>query len=194
MRFPVRRPPSLRVLLVAAFLVLLAGCSDTEGTGDKGYITGDGQIQQLAPAERGDPIELTGPGLDGEEIDLADRRGEPVAVVVWGSWCAPCRAEAPELAELSAERDDASFLGINIRDSSEANAKSFNRTFGIEYPSFYSPTGEALLAFDGTLTPNTIPSTVVLDDRGRVAASIIGPLPSKQTLAELIDEVVTEDG
>lgn len=190
--FPVRR---LVAVLVAACLLTAAGCSTLEGTGDKGYITGDGLISQLPPADRGDPVEMEGPGLDGEEVSLADHRGTPVVVVVWGSWCAPCRAEAPELAELDSELgDEVQFVGINIRDASEANGLSFMRTFGITYPSVFSPTGAALLSFRGTLSPNSIPSTVVLDRQGRIASSIIGPLPSKGTLAGLVDDVVAERG
>ena len=63
------------------------------------------------------------------------------------------------------------------------------RRFAVPYPSFYSPDGRALLAFQGTLTPNSIPSFVVLDAEGRVAASIIGALPSATTLVDLVDEV-----
>src|SRR5690606_17040677 len=111
------------------------------------------------PADRDQPRELVGTGLDGESISLADLRGQPVVVVVWGSWCPPCRAEAPDLAALHEEyADRVHFLGINIRDASEERALAFNRTFGITYPSVFSPTGSALLAFRGTLTPNTIPS------------------------------------
>ena len=47
------------------------------------------------------------------------------------------------------------------------------------YPSFYSPDGKALVPFSGTLTAYTVPSTVVLDAEGRIAASILGRLPSR---------------
>ncbi|WP_203337202.1 TlpA family protein disulfide reductase [Nocardioides limicola] len=180
--------------LLTVALLALTGCGGGQGTGDKGYITGDGTVRELPVADRGTPVRLDGVDLAGEPLSVADLRGTPVVVIVWGSWCPPCRAEAPELAELAHARDDVAFVGINIRDPSEANGLSFNRRFGIDYPSFFSPTGEALLAFRGTLTPNSIPSTVVLDASGRVAASIIGPLPSIGTLNALIDTVVDEVG
>ena len=63
---------------------------------------------------------------------------------------------------------------------------------GIPYPSYFSPGGEALLAFQGKLGPRTIPAFVVLDDDGRIAASIIGSLPSTQTLVDLTQDVVDE--
>ncbi len=86
----------------------------------------------------------------------------------------------------AAERlgDRASFVGINIRDAGAANPQAFVRSFGVPYPSFYSPNGQAMLPFAGTLAANSIPSFVVLDDEGRVAASIIGRLPSTTTLVE----------
>jgi hypothetical protein len=83
----------------------------------------------------------------------------------------------------------AHFVGIDVRDGGTAAPKTFEDQFGISWPSFYSPGGEALLAFPGTLTPNSIPATVVLDDQGRVAASIIGVVPSALTLVEIVRQV-----
>jgi hypothetical protein len=84
---------------------------------------------------------------------------------------------------------EAEFVGLDIRDPSPANAQGFVRTFDVPYPSFYSPDGKAMLPFRGVLTPNSIPSFVVLDEDGRVAASIIGELPSTDTLVELTRDV-----
>lgn len=169
------------------------GCSDVSGTGSKGYVTGDGRINEVPAADRGEVVELSGEDLDGEAVDVADLRGRPVVLNVWGSWCAPCRAEQPDLNEAAAELgDDAAFLGINIRDASPDNAAAYVRRFEVPYPSVYSPDSGALLAFKGTLGPNTIPATVVLDDEGRIAASVIGSLPSRQTLVDLVEAVRDE--
>ncbi|WP_245596655.1 TlpA family protein disulfide reductase [Nocardioides alkalitolerans] len=173
--------------------MLLAGCSTFEGTGDQGYVTGNGQVTEVPPADRGEPVDLTGEDLEGEPISLEDARGLPVVVNVWGSWCPPCRAEAPDLVDAAEELgDSAAFYGINSRDSATAQGLSFERAYGVEYPSFYSPDGRALLAFSGTLSPRTIPATVVLDGEGRIAASIIGPLPSTKTLVDLVAAVAEE--
>jgi hypothetical protein len=61
----------------------------------------------------------------------------------------------------------------------------------VPYPSVYSADGKALLQFQGTLGPRTIPAFVVLDDEGRIAASIIGSLPSTQTLVDLVTDLDT---
>lgn len=181
--------------MLLACLLALTGCSSLEGTGDKGYISGNGQIIQYRPADRGDPIVLTGDSLDGDPIDLADRRGKVVVVNVWWSACAPCRLETPVLVEAAAEvKADASFLGINIRDNSVEPAQAFMKAYGAGYPSIYDPSGRALLAFAGRISPRTIPTTVLLDRQGRVAATIRGEVPTKLTLTELVEEVAAEDG
>lgn len=170
--------------------MLLTGCTSLSGTGDQGFVSGDGTVSEVAAADRGAVVELTGPDLDGNQLDLADLRGKPVVVVVWGSWCTPCRAEAPDVVAAANElAGEAHVVGIDIRDPSVDQAKSFVRRFDVPYPSFYSPDGKALLAFRGTLTPNAIPSFVVLDEQGRVAASIIGKLPSTTTLVEVVRDV-----
>ena len=199
MRVPGSRHPAVRrcvphVLAAGlACLLLLTGCTSLSGTGDQGFVTSDGSVKEVAVADRGDPISLAGRDLDGKDLDLASFRGKPVVAVVWGSWCTPCRAEAPDVVGAAKELGDkAQFVGINIRDGSTEQASSFVRRFDVPYPSYYSPDGRALLAFRGTLTPNSIPSFVVLDRQGRVAASIIGQLPSRTTLVDVVKDVSEE--
>ena len=142
---------------------------------------------------REDAISLDGEDLDGDPLAVQDFRGKPVVLVVWGSWCAPCRDEAPDVVGAANELgDDVQFVGINIRDASTAQAQAFTRKFDVDFPSFYSPSGEALLAFPGVLGLRTIPAFAVLDADGRVAASIIGKLPSRQTLVDVTKDVVDE--
>lgn len=191
------RPASSRaVTALAACLtacLLLAGCSDLSGTGDKGYVAGDGRIRTIDPGQRGEPVELSGEDLDGNALDLADLRDQVVVVNVWWSGCPPCRKEMPLLVEAAEETSSvASFVGINIRDSDTAQAQGFARNFGVDYPSFYSPDGKALLPFSGTIPPSAIPSTVVLDAEGRVAAAVIGEVPTSLTLVGLVEDVAAE--
>ena len=189
-------PPPTGHRLVVLFLVgvlALTGCTSLSGTGDQGFVSGDGQLTVRTASEREATIELTGEGLEGESLDLADYRGTPVVVVVWGAWCAPCVAEAPEVVEAAETLgDEARFLGINLRDPDQAQAQAFVRNYDVPYPSIYAPDGKAMLAFDGVLAPNSIPSFVVLDREGRVAATILGELPSVQTLVEVTRDVAEE--
>lgn len=185
----------MRRLLVGVALPLLlalTACTSLQGTGDKGFVTGDGSIRTVDAADRSDPIELSGTDLDGDPLDIADFRGKPVVVVVWGSWCTPCRAEAPDVVAAAQELGaQAQFVGINLRNPSTTEAKAYVRSFSITYPSFFSPDGKAMLQFPGTLGPRSIPAFVVLDEQGRVAASIIGKLPSQQTLVDLVRDAAT---
>ena len=193
------RPFALLAPLLAGVL-LLSGCNGLSGTGDKGYIDGNGQITEVAAADRGQPIELSGSDLDGRPLSVADHRGEVVVVNVWWSACPPCRTEMPVLKQVAAEREhDAAFIGVNIRDSDQAQAQAFVRRFEVPYPSLFDPSGQAMLAFSGTLSPRSVPATVVLDPQGRVAATVLGAVPTAQTLNDLIDDAsdgggTTDDG
>jgi thiol-disulfide isomerase/thioredoxin len=190
-----RRWPTL-LLLTALAVGGLAGCSsDVGGSGDQGYVSGNGVITTLDAAHRKAPGPVSGTTLEGKRISLSDYAGKVVVVNVWGSWCAPCRAEAPMLADAS--RDLASrkivFLGIDSRDPSTAAARAFVRRFEVPYPSIYDQRGRTLLSFRGTLTPNSVPSTVVVDRQGRVAASVLGEI-TRTTLYNLVEDVSTGAG
>jgi len=170
---------------------LLSGCSGLSGTGDLEYIEGEAAVTQIATDEREDPVDLSGTSLQGDEVDLADSRGDVTVVNVWASWCPPCRTETPILIDAAAELD-ATFVGINIRDSAD-DAAAFERTHKVPYPSISDEGGETLLEF-GRYRPQRPPTTLVLDREGRVAAIISGRIPSTTTLTELVEEVAAESG
>lgn len=188
-----------RTVLASLALVLgvtLTGCaSDTDSAGQKGYVSGDGSIITVAEGKRSDPIELSGEDLSGQPVDLADLRGKPVVINVWGSWCPPCRKEMPGLVDAAGElADTATFLGINVRDSSVDQALGFNRTYQVPWTSIHSPDGKALVPFigQGIITPRTIPATIVLDARGRVAAAVVGEVTSPSTLVGLVEDAAKD--
>ncbi|HET9759981.1 MAG TPA: TlpA disulfide reductase family protein [Nocardioidaceae bacterium] len=190
---------SLRALLLAVALpsaLVLAGCSNDVGSsGNQGYVAGKGIITSVKAADRKQPGEVAGRTLDGKQVSLADFRGKVVVVNVWGSWCGPCRAEAPMLAQASRDlaKKGVVFLGIDSRDPSKDAAKAFVRRFDVPYPSLYDQQGSTLLAFRGTLTPNSVPSTVVVDPQGRVSGSVLGSL-TRTTLDDLVDDASSGGG
>jgi thiol-disulfide isomerase/thioredoxin len=194
MTIPYHRRTRSSVVVSAALLAVgaLAGCSSDVGSsgGDTGYISGEGVVTTVDVADRKTPGDLSGETLDGTRASLADLAGKTVVVNVWGSWCPPCRAEADDLVTASEKLADSGvvFLGIDSRDPSRAAAQAFVRRFDVPYPSLYDPSGKALLAFRGTLTPNAIPSTVVIDEAGRIAARVLGPV-STSTLVGLVEDV-----
>lgn len=179
---------------VPAVAVAVSGCSaDASGSGSEntGYISGNGVVTVLPVAERVKPGPVEGETIDGGRIGLSDYAGQTVVVNVWGSWCAPCRAEADDLVEASQELadDNVAFLGIDSRDLDKAAARAFTRRYRVPYPSLYDQKGQTLLAFNGTLPPTAIPSTLVIDEQGRVAASIIGET-TKATPVGVVEEVL----
>lgn len=184
-----RAPRALRLLtalLLPTVLLsgLLAGCSDLTGTGDLDYVPGDGGVVEFAPDQREAPVELSGPTTTGEDYTL--ERGKVAVVNVWWSGCGPCIAEMPMLTELDAAYDgDVTFVGINVKDTSPENARTFEVDRGVEYPSIYDP--DALLAFTGRTSPRSTPTTLVLDPDGVVVSLVNGPIPSRTTLAELVE-------
>ncbi len=188
-----RRAGLLTVLTGVLAASWLAGCSGSEFTsGDQGFVSGDGTVTVVDPDERREPNgEVGGDTVDGDAVTLGDYRGKVVVMPVWGSWCGPCRAEAPMLAAAARDLEDDGvvFLGINSRDENTAKVQAFEERFDIPYDSIYDPAGQTLLAFHGILPPQTIPSFVVIDDEGRVAARVLGEI-DRSTLYGVVEDVL----
>lgn len=163
------------------------------GTGDSDYVPGEGNVTEVHAEDRGDAVEVSGKTLDGGRLDLADLRGKVVVVNVWWSGCGPCRREMPMLVDAQGEvpAGKTAFVGINIRDNAPENGAAFERELGVDYPSIYDPGSTTLDEF-GRYRPASMPSTVVLDDQGRVAALISGEVPSETTLVTLVEDLVEE--
>lgn len=182
------------VMLVAA--VLVAGCGgDGSAAAGRGYVSGGGVIEQIAIADRQVLPLVTGGLLDGGSYDSRQQRGGVVVYNVWGSWCAPCREEAPVLRRVWNETREqgVQFVGINVRDN-DAAARAFERRYRITYPSITTAdSGPALLAFGSNLPASAVPSTIIVDRSGRVAARIIGPT-TYGTLSSLVNDTLAEDG
>lgn len=182
--------------IALGLLLLLTGCTDAssgvESGGGQGFVSGDGSAQVIAPADRTVAPEVSGTTLDGEPLALSDFAGDVVVVNVWGSWCAPCRAEAEALQQvyLDQKQDGVRFVGLNTRDQ-QAAALAFEQRFGITYPSLVDESGELQLAFRDSLPPNAIPSTLVIDRDGDIAARVVGPTSYSQ-LSELVGDVAAE--
>jgi thiol-disulfide isomerase/thioredoxin len=158
----------------------------------KGYVSGDGSIERLAPDKRSSPLTLSGTTIAGTPWKVADARGHVLVLNVWGQWCGPCVAEMPHLqqvwSKLSAAGRPVQFMGINYRDGVET-ARAFLRANNVTYPSLRDDGGTTLLALRGAA--NTTPTTLVLDTRGRLAARVSGPV-TVTTLSGLVDDLLGE--
>lgn len=185
-------------LLVLASALAVAGCATNDtlaeqlGSGEN-FISGDGALVEVAPENRGEPVEFEAVANDGTTISTDDLRGDVVVVNFWYASCPPCRIEAPELAKYARSAPDGvRFLGVNVYDG-EAAAKSFEDKFDVPYPSILDvSTGSVRLAFAGSLPPNAVPVTIILDREGRVAARMSGYFADIDILVSMVDKVRDE--
>ena len=177
----------IKVIAVTVLAIsVLSGCSATTGSTDNSehYVAGDGSTVILAPAERDPAISLAGKTLDGSLWKLADHKGHVGVVNVWASWCAPCRGEAAALEKVHSQTaaKGVEFVGVvsGSKDSVD-NARAFvDRS-----------DNSLILAFGRKLPPSAIPTTLVLDAQGRVAARALGPVDASRLLG-LVEPVVRE--
>ena len=177
---------------------LLAGCAsdplaDQFRAGDnKNYIAGDGTVTEFALGSRPGFEAFAGTTESGQVLDSSAFEGNVIVMNWWYSACAPCRAEAGDLAMLSVEFEDSvQFVGVNVRDTEET-ALAFDRNFGIEYPSLIdAQSGQVSLAFTGVVSPQAVPTTIVIDRDGKVASRILGRIEAS-ILRTLIQTVVDQ--
>ncbi|MFS4092028.1 TlpA family protein disulfide reductase [Streptomyces sp. AF1A] len=183
------------VAAVAALTLSACGKGGTSGGGgNTNFVTGNNGIDTVPEGKRTAAPDLSGTTIDGKHLNVADYKGQVVVLNVWGSWCSPCREEAQYFAKVSKSYagKGVQFVGINTRDTSTTPAVAFEKEHGITYPSLYDPTGKLMLRFKkGTLNPQLIPSTLVIDRHGKVAARALEALDDA-TLLKMLKPVVAE--
>lgn len=194
----------MRSAIVGGLLTLIlviGGCSASDGLAEQyragsgqNYISGDGALTVVAPESREAALSFSGPLDTGGAFSSADHAGSVMVVNFWYAGCPPCRLEAPDLEALHQEflPEGVVFVGVNILDQAPT-ALAFADEFGVSYPSIIDTNeGAVRLAFAGQVAPNAVPTTVVIDQQGRVAARISGLLTDPEVLAQLIRDVQAE--
>ena len=189
----------MRAVLAVLAVLVLTGCAtgddavDVANGGEFRFVAGTPAGEVIPVEERAAAPEFSGTLLGGGQFSSDELDGEVAVLNFWGSWCAPCRVETPEFQEVYADvRDDGvQFLGLNVKEPSEQFALAFADRFGIEFPSLYDPRGEVALAFRD-YPANAIPSTIVLDREGRVAAVYTGEV-SQEDLRAVLARVLGEE-
>lgn len=188
----------MAVSVLAGAALLLAGCASDSGNTNpddvqgQGYQSGDGSLRTWSLDERGDVVDLSGVDFEGEPVAT---RSDEDAVVVLNTWyaaCPPCRAEAPDLLTVATDRadDGVRFIGINGVDDAGA-ALAFEREHDITWPSIADTDGSVVASLQEVVPVRAVPTTVVLDRQGRVAARVLGQVDAT-TLDGLIDDVLAE--
>lgn len=175
----------LSLLLTAA---LLASCSSGGGTSlnESSYVAGDGVVTVVDAKERKSAPTLAGESISGSSVKVVP--GKVALVNVWASWCSPCRAEAPILEELSKKFPTVQFVGLLTRDSIDS-ANSFAKRFAITYPTIAND--QILLDFRKSLPVAAIPTTFLIDKKGRVAARISGEI-TYSSISSLLERLSAE--
>jgi thiol-disulfide isomerase/thioredoxin len=191
-----------RIGAVVASLALVASLSacasdplaEQYRSGDnKNYIAGDGTVTEFDKANRAEAVDWFGKTTTGETLSSEQLGGVVVVMNFWYAGCAPCRAEVPELIALAKkfESQKVQFVGVNVRDTA-ATAAAFERNFKLTYPSIVdSDNGSVLLAFTGVVTPQSVPTTLVIGRDGKVTSRVLGRIDSS-ILDTLIETAATE--
>lgn len=179
----------MKRLIPLLLLLLITSCSkggSDFAPNEQSFISGNGIVTIIEPSKRELAPPVVGPLLGGG--NFSQRNGDVLLMNVWASWCSPCRAEAPALQDLSKAHPDVQFVGVLTRDNIVA-AKAFVERFKLTYPTI---TDDALLVdFTGQLSVNAIPTTLLIDKKGRVAARISGEI-TYSTLDDLLEDLVKE--
>lgn len=174
-------------VFVPLMALVLSSCGGGGSSiAEESFVSGNGSVSYIKPSDRIAAPALSGMTLSGKNYTF--NVGQVAVVNVWASWCAPCRAEAPTLAALSEKYTDVAFMGILTRDN-PVNAEAFARRFALPYPTLIDDS--VLIGFRKSLPANAIPSTVLIDKRGDVAARISGEV-TVASLSELIEKVSAE--
>jgi thiol-disulfide isomerase/thioredoxin len=180
-----RLPVPARIALGAAVAALAglatAGCDGGQIAGDVPQSSGQSFVSHSYEStfyqigQRPTAPQVSGTTVTGQRLSLDSYKGKTVVLNFWGSWCGPCRGEAPVLGTLARQLqpDGVRFVGVDIRDEPDA-ALAFMQSFNVSYPSLNDPNDEIALEFHSTVPPSAIPTTLIIDRRGRIAARIVG--------------------
>lgn len=123
------------------------------------------QAQKKAPA-------LTLRDLRGRRVSLRDYAGKVVLLNFWATWCAPCRAEVPDLIKWQRDYGGRGLqvVGVAQPPASRAAVRAFARRYHVNYPVLIGTSADKALFIEG----ETLPVSVLIDREGEVRAVIEG--------------------
>ena len=189
----------ISALTIAALAITLSGCTSDPlaeqfRSGDnKNYIAGDGTVTEYTIGSRPKAATWSGVTESGETISSQQLAGVITVMNFWYAGCAPCRIEMPELIEMQEKYlpDGVQFIGVNVRDTAETSL-AFARKIGLNFPSIMdAKSGSVVLSFTGIVTPQAVPTTLLIDSEGNIAARVLGRI-DKGILKTLIETAIEE--
>jgi thiol-disulfide isomerase/thioredoxin len=110
--------------------------------------------------------------IEGRALRLSDYRGKIVLLNFWATWCAPCRAEMPDLIKWQREYKSRGLqvIGVTYPPEELAEVREFIKSIEVNYPIALG-TEQTKAMFDNG---ETLPITVVIDKKGMVREVIRG--------------------
>jgi thiol-disulfide isomerase/thioredoxin len=136
-----------------------------------------------AEYETDGPVDFTLQQLGGGEVALSDYRGHWVVVNYWATWCAPCRAEMPDLSALHSARADVTVLGLAFEDVEDSDFEAFLEESTVSYPILKVDVYDPPEPFGA---PKVLPTTIILDADGRAVKAFLGPV-KRESIERFID-------
>ncbi|MDA3030339.1 MAG: TlpA disulfide reductase family protein [Actinomycetota bacterium] len=178
----------MKILIIFLASIMLTGCAGggLSSSNENSYVAGSGAAVFIKQSERRDAPKFSGKTLTTGDVTL--NSNQVTVINVWASWCAPCRAEAPLLQEFSIQYPRVQFAGVLTRDNI-SSAKAFYENFNLTYPTFIDDS--ILIGFKGSLIPNAIPTTLIIDRQGKVAVRISGEV-TVAILKKMLEKVITD--
>jgi peroxiredoxin len=194
-RLPVLARPAVAAAVAVLGVLGAAGCdggaigADVPQSSGANFVGHAYESAFFKVGQRPMAPKVSGTTVTGAHLSLSSYRGDTIVLNFWGSWCSPCRAEAPALATLARQLQPkhVQFVGVDIQDEPDS-AKAFMQSFNVGYPSLSDPDDQIALDFHSTVPPAAIPTTLVIDRDGRIAARIFGPATYKE-LKSVVDQV-----
>ena len=191
-----RRTVVLAAAVVAGVLLIVVLATGWPGGGSSGMTTVNGNASAVLYPAGHRPLapEFSGTTLTGSKLSFSDYRGKVVVLNFWGSWCVPCREEAPILAAVAAKYQPSgvSFLGVDVRDTT-VSALAFTHSFHIAYPSVSDQSSAITLDFTAKVPIAGTPTTLVVDRTGRIAGAVFGTVTYPE-LTAILAKVTAKGG
>lgn len=182
-----KRASKLGILL--ASVILLAGLTwfnqKETAPADTAQETSDSRPTRPYPNHHAPDFTLT--DLEGQQVQLSSLKGKKVVLNFWASWCPPCKAEMPDLVEMSKKyQGQVEFYGVNLTTQDTAEkAKGFVEEYGIEFPTLLDERGEV----GGRYGVVSIPTSFTIDEDGVVVQRTGGQL-SRSAMEEMLQDLI----